>query len=412
MFWLAATAANGDEFFFDDVVLAKVSSVAPPTIAAHPGSKVVDAGQTATFTVTPGGTPPFSFQWQKNSVDIPDANGPSYTTPATTVGDNGAAYRCIVKNPVGNTPSNAASLTVNPGAPGDRPHLLSPANLATAVPTATTLSWTSVPGALNYHLQLGTDSVFVAGLIKNDSTIVDTSRQVAGLPSNTTLYWRVRAKTGTGATLFSDSWTFRTIAGLPAMVTLVSPAHGATINATSQRFNWNRSTLNTTRYWFELSTDSLFLGLKMDDSTLTDTTRLVSPLLNNTTYWWRVRAGNSDGWGLASETRRLRVVITDVPVSKQVPTSFALEQNYPNPFNPSTLIAFSVPQETHVLLEIFSLLGNKIATLVDERFAAGRYSVSFDAGSISGRAPLSSGPYIYRLSAGGTVIARKMAFVK
>jgi hypothetical protein len=166
-----------------------------------------------------------------------------------------------------------------------------------------------------------------------------------------------------------------------------------------------------TRYWFEIAMDSLF-STRQTDSTLTDTSKTISTLLNNTTYWWRVRAGNTEGWGTLSEARRFRVSVTDVQHEPSTPTTYALEQNYPNPFNPSTLISFSIPRETQVRLEVFSLLGNSIATLVDERLGAGRYSINFDAGKVSGHATLSSGSYIYRLSAGGTVIARKMAFVK
>ena len=59
------------------------------------------------------GTPPFSYQWQKNGVDIKGGTGPSYTTPAAVIGDNGALFKCIVKNPVGNITSNAATMNVS-----------------------------------------------------------------------------------------------------------------------------------------------------------------------------------------------------------------------------------------------------------------------------------------------------------
>jgi hypothetical protein len=229
--------------------------------------------------------------------------------------------------------------------------------------------------------------------------------------NSTKYYWRVRAKNASGSTSFTAPWSFTTAGVAPAPVSLVSPAHGSTLASTTQQFTWHRGTPSVTRYWFEIAMDSLF-ATRQPDSTLTDTSKTMLTLLNNTTYWWRVRAGNTEGWGAFSETRRFRVSVTDVQHEKSIPTSYALEQNYPNPFNPSTLITFSIPRETHVRLEVFSLLGNSIATLVDERLGAGRYSVTFDAGKVSEHATLSSGPYIYRLNAGGTVIARKMAFVK
>ena len=92
----------------------------------------------------------------------------------------------------------------------------------------------------------------------------------------------------------------------------------------------------------------------------------------------------------------------------ETPTSFSLTQNYPNPFNPITKIQFSVPAGIrHVVsLQVFDILGQLVATLVDEPKAAGEYSVSFDASN------LSSGVYIYRLSLGLLTISKKMVIVK
>ncbi len=113
MFYFAPYDSANDNFYIDDVVLAKLTSIAPVGIASHPVTKGVGVGKTAVFEVVASGTPPFSYQWQKNGVDIKGGNGPSYTTPAAVVGDNGALFKCIVKNPVGNITSNAATLNVS-----------------------------------------------------------------------------------------------------------------------------------------------------------------------------------------------------------------------------------------------------------------------------------------------------------
>ncbi|GBD86933.1 hypothetical protein BMS3Abin03_00858 [bacterium BMS3Abin03] len=86
--------------------------------------------------------------------------------------------------------------------------------------------------------------------------------------------------------------------------------------------------------------------------------------------------------------------------------TFELEQNYPNPFNPSTLIAYSIPQEGFVSLNIYNLLGEKVATLVNSIQEAGRYEVSFDASS------LASGIYVYSLKSGSSLTSRKMLLMK
>ncbi|MCB2205348.1 T9SS type A sorting domain-containing protein [bacterium] len=89
-----------------------------------------------------------------------------------------------------------------------------------------------------------------------------------------------------------------------------------------------------------------------------------------------------------------------------VPQSFGLLQNYPNPFNPSTSIAYNVPEASHVRIAVYNSLGMEVAVLVDETVAAGRYEASFDASK------LSSGTYIYRMTAGDFTQTRSMTLSK
>ena len=84
-----------------------------PSITAQPASQTINAGQTATFSVTATGTPPLSYQWQKNGAAIAGATSSSYTTPAETASDNGAQFSVVVSNSAGTVTSNAAILTVN-----------------------------------------------------------------------------------------------------------------------------------------------------------------------------------------------------------------------------------------------------------------------------------------------------------
>ena len=83
-----------------------------PSITSHPVNQTVALGQTATFTVSATGTAPLSYQWQKNQTDIAGANASSYTTPPTSLTDNGSKFRCVVSNGFGNAPSNEATLSV------------------------------------------------------------------------------------------------------------------------------------------------------------------------------------------------------------------------------------------------------------------------------------------------------------
>ncbi len=94
-------------------------------------------------------------------------------------------------------------------------------------------------------------------------------------------------------------------------------------------------------------------------------------------------------------------------VAATAPASFGLEQNYPNPFNPTTAIQFSLNTGAHVTLRVYNLLGQEVATLVDDFRPAGVYRATFDART------LSSGVYFYRLTTGaGRTLAKKMLLLK
>ena len=99
--------------------------------------------------------------------------------------------------------------------------------------------------------------------------------------------------------------------------------------------------------------------------------------------------------------------LTSVSDSKiNVPSSYNLFQNYPNPFNPSTKIEFSLPSKQFVSLKVYNLLGQEVATLVNKEMALGNYTVNFSANG------LSSGVYLYKLSAGNYSQTKKMLLMK
>ncbi|RJP61095.1 MAG: T9SS C-terminal target domain-containing protein [Ignavibacteriales bacterium] len=95
-----------------------------------------------------------------------------------------------------------------------------------------------------------------------------------------------------------------------------------------------------------------------------------------------------------------------VEVSLQQPTKYELSQNYPNPFNPSTKISYTIPVDSRVTLQIFSVTGELVRDLVNTNQSAGSYVVDFDASD------LANGTYIYRITAGTFVQARKMLLIK
>jgi len=100
------------------------------------------------------------------------------------------------------------------------------------------------------------------------------------------------------------------------------------------------------------------------------------------------------------------VTSVDFKDDNGMPFEYRLEQNFPNPFNPSTVIQFSVPEQTHVALVVYDLLGRQVLNLVDSDLSAGNYSVTFDASG------LSSGVYIYRLEAGSYINTKRLVYTK
>ncbi len=110
-----------------------------PTITMQPVNQTVITGQTATFTVTAIGASPLSYQWRKNLTVISGANAPSYTTPATSITDNGAKFDLIVSNSLGTATSNQAILTVN-SAPVAPTITTQPANQTVAAGQTATFS--------------------------------------------------------------------------------------------------------------------------------------------------------------------------------------------------------------------------------------------------------------------------------
>ena len=96
---------------------------------------------------------------------------------------------------------------------------------------------------------------------------------------------------------------------------------------------------------------------------------------------------------------------------KVIPKTLELGNNYPNPFNPSTTIEYAVPQSGNVTIDIYNLVGQRIKTLVDDAFSAGRYKTVWDGKDNAG-VNVSSGIYFYSITSGNVSIVKKMVLIK
>jgi hypothetical protein len=101
-----------------------------------------------------------------------------------------------------------------------------------------------------------------------------------------------------------------------------------------------------------------------------------------------------------------RSLVLGAPGSSSFPAAFALQQNFPNPFNPATTIRYIIPAAGHVRLDVFNVIGQLVATLVDGRQEAGTHREQFDARGVA------SGVYFYRLAWEGAVAVQKMVVLK
>ncbi|MDP2304034.1 MAG: T9SS type A sorting domain-containing protein [Ignavibacteria bacterium] len=125
------------------------------------------------------------------------------------------------------------------------------------------------------------------------------------------------------------------------------------------------------------------------------TDNLVSPTGK---YLYRLKQIDNNGKFTYSN-----VVNVDI---ENIPTDYTFYQNYPNPFNPTTTIKFGLPKEGIVTLEVYNLIGEKVATLVNKELTAGYHSIDFNGSS------LSSGIYLYKLAVGEFTSTKKFVLMK
>jgi uncharacterized delta-60 repeat protein len=98
--------------------------------------------------------------------------------------------------------------------------------------------------------------------------------------------------------------------------------------------------------------------------------------------------------------------VNSVPVTADLPKTYALYQNYPNPFNPTTILTYSIPKSSFVTIKVYDVIGREVAALVNEEKPAGDYSITFNASN------LASGIYFYKMQAGRFEKTKKLILLK
>ncbi|HTY38876.1 MAG TPA: T9SS type A sorting domain-containing protein, partial [Bacteroidota bacterium] len=175
----------------------------------------------------------------------------------------------------------------------------------------------------------------------------------------------------------------------------------------SATLSWNAGT-GASGYHVQVSTSSSFASPLVDDSTVTTTSRTVTGLALNTTYYWRVRSKNAAGYSAFTNARSFKTIRTTAveQIDGAVPTDYVLSQNYPNPFNPSTTIQYALPVSGFVTLRVYDVLGKQVFELINQYQNAGSYRIKVNAQT------LPSGMYLYELRSGSFVQTKRMVLEK
>lgn len=127
-------------------------------------------------------------------------------------------------------------------------------------------------------------------------------------------------------------------------------------------------------------------------------------VLNEDADFNEIHRNNNKGFNVLSPNN---IITSNEEIAEStIPESFKLHQSYPNPFNPTTTIGYELPQNTAIKLEVFNVLGQRVATLVDGVQPSGFHEVRFDASS------LSSGLYLYRLTTESFSETKRMMLIK
>jgi hypothetical protein len=193
------------------------------------------------------------------------------------------------------------------------PILSKPVNGAQLSWSSPRLSWLPCVTAVTYHLQVSQDSLFRTFLI-NDSVLVDTSKLIGPLANQTKYFWRVRSKNLSGSSAYSAVYRFTTKIAVPPVPILSTPSNGTAGVTINPALTWNAVT-GAAQYWLQLSNDSLFSKLIVNDSAITTTDRRISGLSTQMKYYWKVSAKNSSGTGPWSATWNFTttIAVPDVP---------------------------------------------------------------------------------------------------
>jgi len=223
-------------------------------------------------------------------------------------------------------------------------------------------------------------------------------------------------KTISGVSVVSNQPTTRDVLlhptnPLPPAPIMIAPDPDTTLDNNMITFQWY-ITPYAQQYLLEIYLAPDTLMAIFSDSTIIDTSFTMDSPLQDSLYLWRLRAGNSYGWGPYSEKRAFRInTVSSIETEPQLPDRFALHQNFPNPFNSQTAIRVELSSSETGELAIFNLKGDLVRSYDLSGSNQPVQKIIWDGKNLD-NSYVKSGVYFYRLKVGDKSLTRKMVLLK
>ncbi len=287
--------------FLTQPITVTTFSIATPTIT-FTGSPLIPAGETKVLTSSIAA----SYQWFRNGVEIQGANQRTY--PVNQTGNYSVR---ATSDQTCSATSIITSITVIPLPPvPTKVVLVTPANESRNLGLNLNLIWEGQSAILDYQLQVSRNVNFT-DIVRDEIVLNTTNYNFEGLTHNTRYFWRVRARNAGGLGEWSNTREFKTLLATPFTI---APSNPTCISVQPVEFSW-QTIDGANRYIFQVSTESNFTTLVQDRQNVQTSNIVITDLPANGTYFWRVRAANSNGdESLWSPTSRISL-FSEVSIS-------------------------------------------------------------------------------------------------
>jgi hypothetical protein len=273
----------------------------------------------------------------------------------------------------------------------------------------------STAGLVDYTLVYSTSDVFDNTVTTTETNLTNTTFTITNLDPGSTYFWKVTANYAQGSATSNPVYSFYVDPGSSSVQPKIGGPHNVSIATVTPTLSWVLPTQSTSQlsYELEVSENSDFTNSRVIEG-ISQPFQNVDGLEKGKEYYWRVRSSTESGdVSYYSNLGNFKIGdnVTDVSETGIIPTEFEVSQNYPNPFNPSTVISYSIPNAEFVSIRVYNMLGQEIATLLNDEVNAGVYNVTWNGMNEFG-VKVATGTYIYRVVAGNNVMSKKMILLK